>query len=125
MCKGRLEADEVVNVHDGMEAVPPHKRSNHPCDVDAGHAGGPAAEGQCDVDVAPPVDEDAEEGLGEGVSPELAVGTGDIGAPKVGPLALFNEALPEVSDTGEPVGVGYAEVFPPGNTAVHTRARGK
>ena len=60
---------------------------------------------------------------GRGVDLKLAVGPGDIGAPRVAALALFDEAPPKVHDPGKPVRVGDAEIFPPENTSVHTRTQ--
>ena len=111
-CEGHLAPNEVIHVDVGMEALLPHQ---------PGDRGRPAAHGQCSIYVAPTIDQDAEEGLGEGVGPNLAVGPGDIGAPEVGPLALFNESPPEVRNAGKSVRVGDTEIFPSGNTAVHKR----
>ena len=83
--EGRLAADKGVHIDQGVEALPPHKPGNRAGDADTRHAGGPAAEGEHDVDISPPIDQYAEEGLCEGVGSELTVGSGYVGAPEVGP----------------------------------------
>ena len=108
-----LAANKVIHVYDDVEALVPHQPGNSASDADTRRPRGPAPEGQDDVDVAPPVDYDAEEGQGDRVNMKLAVGPRD-------PLALLDEAPSEDRHAREAVGVWDAEVFPPRNTCVHT-----
>ena len=112
----------------GVEALLPHEPGDRTRDTDVGRARGHAAEGQRDVDVSPPIDQDAEgidQDAEEGVGPGLAVGPGDIGAPDVGTSALSDKACPELRDARKPIRVGNAQELPPGNTSIDARPRGE
>ena len=86
-----------------MKSLPPHEPGDRTGLTDAGRAGRPAAEGKRDEDVPPPIDQDAKEGLYEGVGSELTVGPGHIGVLEIGTAALPDESRPEVCDAREPV----------------------
>lgn len=119
--EGGIAADGFIYVHNSVKALASHQPCCGAGDADAGCAKGAAPKGQGYVNVPPPIDHDAEEGQGEGGwlrdVGRLKTCRRSRGRP---PLALLDEAPPEVRHTGEVVGVWDAKVLPPGNTRVHT-----